>query len=102
MTGDAVDLANWNVVEAHVTVICVCLIASKPVIMALIPDKLISSIKTYYNRSMSSLVRRGKASPATKGPYSGQPSSQAHLPTHRASYELRKEPVSWSSAGGDK
>jgi len=43
-TGDAVPLWNWNIVEASVTVTCACLFASKPVVMLLIPDKLIARL----------------------------------------------------------
>ena len=51
LLGDGVGLTNWNVVEANVTVLCACLIASKPVVMFLIPDALISRVSSSFSRS---------------------------------------------------
>ena len=96
MAGDVVDLAMWNIIEAHATVLCASLIASKPVVMALIPDKLLASINSFYKRSVS---KGQKGDLAANGHISGPLNSQSHLPTHRASYELQKGPV--SLGGGD-
>ncbi|KAL9612401.1 MAG: hypothetical protein Q9167_002995 [Letrouitia subvulpina] len=49
LIGDSVDLAIWQIIESNVTILCVALVASKPLVMLLMPDKLISFTKSYIN-----------------------------------------------------
>jgi len=69
--GDAVPLWNFNIVEAGVTIVCACLFGSKPVVMILIPDRLIAKLKSISRYSLpyhrSNLIpqarsRRGRTS----------------------------------------
>ncbi|MCJ1404089.1 hypothetical protein MMC11_007314 [Xylographa trunciseda] len=53
LVGDTVGLADWNIIEANVTVLCGGLIASKPVVMFFMPEKLISSMGSYFGRFSS-------------------------------------------------
>ena len=83
--GDAVPLWKWNIIEASVTVICACLFASKPVMMLMIPDKLIARLRSRSNswtpyRRKTFLHARGGRS---EGSFAGS----AHLggvPLHAA------------------
>ncbi|KAL8653877.1 MAG: hypothetical protein Q9226_003659 [Calogaya cf. arnoldii] len=91
--GDAVDLATWNILEAHVTVLCACLIASKPAFKALVPDEIISRISPYCSRLMVSLRSKRTSNDTPKAQPPVQYGSQSHLPTNRASYELLETPT---------
>ena len=55
-------LWNWNIVEGGVTIVCACLFESKPVVMLLVPDKLIAKVKSTGHHSLryyrSNLVPR--------------------------------------------
>ena len=46
---------NYNVIEANITILCAALIASKPVIMFLLPDSLMLRVRSCLNKSFNSL-----------------------------------------------
>ena len=96
--GDSVNLANWNVIEAHVTVLCACLIASKPVFLVLISDKPFSWMGSYFSRSFGTLGNRNKTSRET-APNKGNFGSRTHLPKNGASFEFQRIPDSLHSEG---
>ena len=77
-------LLNWNIVEANVTILCASLIASKPVAMLLVPDRLISRISLLISRSFRSqrikLVTKTQVGP-NKDPYG----SQSHIQNGQSS-----------------
>ena len=103
VVGDVIDLGTWNIVEAHTTVLCTCLIASKPCFMALIPDKLISSMSATGGRSfLPSLAVKGTHSPPAGAQSGGQYGSRSNLPTNRASYELQEGPTTWCGTSWNK
>lgn len=58
--GDTVGLADWQLIEANVTILCVCLIASKPVANYLVPDGLVR-LGSYISRSLRSHRSRAEA-----------------------------------------
>ena len=44
--GTVVDLGIWTMVEGSTTVLCTCLIACKPIVMYLVPDRFMSSLRS--------------------------------------------------------
>ena len=48
-------LMNWNIIEADVTILCVSLIACKPVVMFLLPDSFVAIIHLFFTKSFRSL-----------------------------------------------
>ena len=58
-TGDLVDIAYWSVIETNATVICACIVAIKPALQYLFPEKLLSSTRSGWSRLLSS--RSGKS-----------------------------------------
>lgn len=54
-------LAVWQLIEANSTVLCACLIASRPFAMYLMPDKLVARV-----RSVASKLRRSGKTDGTQ------------------------------------
>ena len=85
-------------IEANVTVLCVCLIASKPVFTLIIPDNLFSRIASYFSRSFETLGNRNEGSRGI-APDRGNSGSRTHLPKSGAWFELQGTPESLHSEG---
>lgn len=85
--GDTVNLAHWNVIEANVTILCACLIASKPVFSVLIPDKLFSRMGSYFSRA-SGTQRNAITALRQTAPKKGGSDSRHYLPMNSASFEI--------------
>lgn len=91
VTGDTFFLAMWNVIEANITILCVCLIASKPVFVLLTPNKLISSMGSFFTRSFET-ARSKKRTPLDSTADRKDSSSEAHLPPNCDAFELQYNP----------
>ena len=65
--GDTVGLSDWQLIEANVTILCVSLVASKPVAIFLIPEGLVR-VGSYISRSLRShrSQREGNEGPPLK------------------------------------
>ena len=85
--GATVPLLNWNVIEANVTILCASLIASRPVAMFLVPDRLISSMKSYIARfSGSQRIRLATETPVLPNQYPFERRSRLQ---HARSFKLQ-------------
>ena len=60
--GDIVDVAYWSVIETNVTVLCACVVAIKPALKYLFPEKLLSSTRSGWSRFLSSRSGKGTGS----------------------------------------
>lgn len=50
--GDSVGLAIWQVIESNITILCVSLVASKPLVMFLVPDGFLSRMSSSKHRQL--------------------------------------------------
>lgn len=63
--GDLVDVAYWSVIETNVTVLCACVVAIKPALKYLFPEKLLSSTRSGWSRFLSSRSAKSTGSGST-------------------------------------
>ena len=59
--GNIVDGFNWSLIEVNVTVICACVIASKPAISFLLPTETISRARRKWTLCMSKRTRNAQS-----------------------------------------
>ena len=60
ITWDIVPATMWNIVEAYITIICACLLATRPLFMKLIPDKLLARVQRSWTEYWHSLPSNSK------------------------------------------
>ena len=61
ITWDIVPATIWNVIEAYTTIICACLIATRPLFMKLIPDRLIARVHRSWSQYWQSRSGRSRS-----------------------------------------
>lgn len=80
ITWQTVDGILWAVIETNVTVICACLVAVRPALMFLIPEKLIAAARLTCSKLKSSCSGGRGSFPRTSTPSTSTPvSSRTHM-----------------------
>lgn len=90
--GDLVDVSCWSIIEINITVVCACLVAVKPALKYLFPEKLLSSTRSRWSRFLSSRSRRStgpsdkeKSRENSSGSFERLKDRPPHLPLYNES-----------------
>ena len=85
-------MAYWSIIETNVTVFCACIVAIKPALKYLFPEKLLSSTRSGWSRFLSSRsgrstdnISKEKSSEYSSGSFERIKDRPPHLPLYNES-----------------
>lgn len=81
--GDSVGLAIWQMIESNITILCVSLVASKPVVMFLLPDGFISRMGSDQRQLLPREAKKSK----------GMQNLPSQAGSDAGSYRLAEDPI---------